>query len=129
MARMAIDLTVRGARRVPAFRERVFRRLSETVRRSYVETEPNAETLALDLWFGRKLEPFLCRMLAERPRAAKKLVHLLYVWAQDVRRRSAQRADGRRHAGDRGHRADRPLQSQLPAMLCRQHAPGRATAL
>ena len=94
LARMVIAVTVRGARRVPAFRERVFRRLSETVRRSYVETEPNAETLALDLWFGRKLEPFLCRMLTERPRAAKKLVHLMYVWAQDVRRRSVSAVTG-----------------------------------
>ncbi len=64
------------------------------MRRSYVETEPNAETLALDLWFGRKLEPFLCRMLTERPRAAKKLVHLMYVWAQDVRRRSVSAVTG-----------------------------------
>ena len=87
-AHVAIDLTLTGARRIPAFRERILRRLSETLDRSYVESEEDQELLALQLWFGRALKPFLLRLLDERPRAAKKLVHLAYVWSRDVQRRA-----------------------------------------
>ena len=94
ISRVAVGLTVSGARRVPSFREHILRRLSETLENSYSETEEDAELLALQLWFGRTLKPFLLRMLDERPRAAKRLVHLAYVWSRDVRRRTKAAEDG-----------------------------------
>jgi len=88
LVRAAIGLTVSGARRIPAFRERVLSAVARRLRRAYVENEPNEDLLAIQLWFGRSLKPFLIRLLDERPRAAKKLIHLAYVWARDVERRT-----------------------------------------
>jgi len=93
-ARAAINVTVSGARRLPAFRDGVLNRLSATLGRSYQENVPDPQLLAFHLWFGRKLRPFLCRLLEERPRAARKLIHLAYVWANDVKRRSHLSAPG-----------------------------------
>lgn len=88
LARVAIDLTLEGARRIPSFREMVMRHLSDNLDHSYSDTVADVELLALQIWFGRKLKPFLLRLLDERPRAAKKLVHLAYIWSRDVRRRT-----------------------------------------
>jgi len=88
VARVGIDLTVAGARRVPAFREHILHRVSDVLGRTYVETESDRELLANQLWFGKSLKPFLLRMLDEHPRTVGKLIHLAYVWARDVRRRT-----------------------------------------
>ncbi len=88
LARAAIGLTVAGARRVPSFREWVLRGIADTLGRAYVESYRDPELLARHVWFGRSLKPFFIRLLNERPRAARKLAHLAYQWASDVRRRA-----------------------------------------
>jgi len=94
IVRSAIAVTVSGARRIPSFREQVLRAVARRLYRAYVENETDPELLALQIWFGRSLKPFLVRLLRERPRAAKKLVHLAYVWASDVERRTRAAAEG-----------------------------------
>lgn len=90
LVRGTIGLTVAGARRLPAFRERVLRSVSDALGRSYAHSygsPEDRERLARYVWFGRSIKPFLVRLIQERPRAARKLVYLAYIWASDVRRR------------------------------------------
>ncbi len=94
IARAAIDTTVSLAHRSAVFREWLLNRLSSNLDRIYEETTPDDELIQLQLWFGRSLKPFLRRMVAERPRAARALVRLTYVWSRDCKRRSAIQGTG-----------------------------------
>ncbi|MFP4057851.1 MAG: radical SAM/SPASM domain-containing protein [Candidatus Brocadiia bacterium] len=96
LARAALGQTVNLAHHSDFFRDWVVRRLAEGLGRSYEELQPHDETLRLQKWFGRSLRPFVCRLIEERPRAARALVRLAYVWAADMKRRAtmAPRAAG-----------------------------------
>ncbi len=97
ISRTAIGMLVEGARRSSVFRDRILAKVSSALGRSYRDnynSEDHAEFLAHGIWFGRSLKPFLVRLLQERPRAAKRLVHLAYVWARDMRRRNKAQTSG-----------------------------------
>jgi len=70
-------------------------RLTERLKASYVATTPNDETLRLYRWFGASLRPFIERLIAERPRAAKAIGRFLVAWSADIHRRNAGRKAGR----------------------------------
>jgi MoaA/NifB/PqqE/SkfB family radical SAM enzyme len=88
LAEWTVDVSVRIARRMPAVRDRMLNRLSRSLSETYRDCQTNENLRALQVWFGRGLRPFLVRLLEERPRAARKLVHLAYVWSRDIRRRT-----------------------------------------
>jgi MoaA/NifB/PqqE/SkfB family radical SAM enzyme len=87
LTELTVDVSVRIARRMPAFRDHVLNRLSRTLGDTYRDCQMEEELRALQIWFGRALRPFIVRLLEERPRAARKLVQLAYVWSRDLKRR------------------------------------------
>lgn len=72
------------------FLDRLLKRLNRTHR----EFEQDPDKLRHDLWFGQRLEPFLRRLIAERPAAARAILRFLGTWIRDIQRRRVGRDAG-----------------------------------
>ncbi|MGB9605565.1 MAG: hypothetical protein ACPL88_06775, partial [Bryobacteraceae bacterium] len=68
--------------------------LIEALGRAISDNEHDPEIRANSLWFGRRLKPFLLRVLRERPAAARAILQFLATYIRDVYRRTGQQEIG-----------------------------------
>ncbi|MCE5279647.1 MAG: radical SAM/SPASM domain-containing protein [Planctomycetaceae bacterium] len=87
----AADLAIQ----VPMLRGYLLERLMERVQSTYDQCESDTYVLEHVKWFGRHLQPFLQRLLKERPAAARAILRFLATWASDLRRRTDRQQAGR----------------------------------
>ncbi len=69
-------------------------KLAQRVGAALKETETDPETLAHLLWFGSHLQPFLHRLVRERPAAARAILRFMGTYAWDVYRRTEEQREG-----------------------------------
>jgi len=91
IAGRVIETGVGLAHRSPRVREWLLDRMTRYLDASYSEWSTDERALRLHRWFAKSLRPFVERLIAERPRAAKAIGRFVFTWARDVARRSRTR--------------------------------------
>ncbi len=97
LAYLAMSAAVKGADwglQVPPVRDFFLDRLLERLDQSHAECEDDSEKLLHDRWFAGHLRPFLDRLLAERPAAARAILRFIAAWSLDVYRRTEAYTEG-----------------------------------
>ena len=80
--------------RIPRLRNVFVHHLLGRLERSYDETMTDPDLVRHQRWFGRCLQPFMDRLIAERPAAARAILRFVGTWIRDMYRRDAvQRGD------------------------------------
>jgi MoaA/NifB/PqqE/SkfB family radical SAM enzyme len=80
--------------RVPVLRNLLLSRLLDRLDTSYDDCEDDRERLLHAKWFGKRLGPFLHRLVRERPAAARAILRFITTWTHDVYRRTEAQGDG-----------------------------------
>ncbi len=81
--------------RVPFVRDFVVSRLLSSLDACYDDNERDDRLRDYVKWFGSRLGPFLRRLMAERPAAARAILRFIGTWTMDVYRRSDTQLAGR----------------------------------
>jgi len=98
LSNLALTATVRGAElaiQFPFLRQFVLDRLLNRLDRTYDELETEDLWLRNVRWFGRHLEPFLRRLISERPAAGRAILRFIGTWIDDMHRRNVGQLHGR----------------------------------
>ncbi|MCX7803646.1 MAG: radical SAM protein [Planctomycetota bacterium] len=83
------------ALRVPLLRDCLLRGLFRSLDRAYAATTEDRALLLNDRWWASTLVPFIERLVAERPAAAKAVVRFIATWVMDMYRREERRKVGK----------------------------------
>ena len=83
------------ALRVPVFRDYLLRGLFRSLDKAYAATTEDRALLLNDRWWASTLVPFVERLVAERPAAAKAVVRFISTWVADMYRREERRRAGK----------------------------------
>jgi MoaA/NifB/PqqE/SkfB family radical SAM enzyme len=111
----AITKAAEVAVRVPVLRDYLLRGLFRALGRAYDVTVDNPTTLLNDRWLASSLQPFMERLVRERPAAARAIVRFIGTWVRDVYRRTDMQQAG----------AVTPITLVIePTDRCNLHCPG-----
>ena len=80
---------------IPLVRDKLVGLLIDRLATSYESTDLGPTQLSHVQWLGRRLAPFLRRLLAERPAAAQAILRFIGTWATDMYRRTDGQKAGR----------------------------------
>ena len=111
----AITKAAELAVRVPILRDYLLRGLFRALGRAYDVTVDNPATLLNDRWLASSLQPFVERLVRERPASARAIVRFIGTWVGDMYRRTDMQQAG----------AVTPITIVIePTDRCNLHCPG-----
>ena len=90
-SRFAVSAAFKGADwalRLPVLRDYLVDRLLHRLDTSYGRCEENDQTLRHARWLGQHLQPFLHRLIEQRPAAARAVLRFIATWTRDMYRRT-----------------------------------------
>lgn len=111
----AVTKAAELALRVPVLRDYLLRGLFRALGGAYDATTDDPATLLNERWWASTLQPFVERLVRERPAAARAIVRFIGTWARDVYRRTDMQQAG----------AVTPITIVIePTDRCNLHCPG-----